>query len=877
MSSAIVTLIAVILALSAWMAIHAAVAKDQQRWIQGEMLHIKNAIDERFAMYTNSLIHARSFLMSQTDVDLKKYSQYINNLEMQHYYPGFLGLGFAEIVATPQLFAHEEKMRKIYPNYRVWPTGGREYYAPVVAIEPLNEANQRVIGFDLSSDPDRERAMELSRQNDNPTLSSPVHLVQDVGSNDKDGFLFFLPIFEGKRLVGYVYAPLLADQFFDAVFGMPNFKGERVNFTVTASPDSEVPSFYERFPNRWSKTSEIVSEMNLSGPLRNWHLRVQALPHAFPIYYLYFPDLIGLLFLFGAGLIIYSIQRTSHQFHLEDEYKNRLIQSELRVRRYSDTMFRLNRSSKAIFSEINLDELLKKIALVTADVTQMPQVAIFSLKQEDSVETFGLRYFYGDKGSMQLATEIPMAEFQSWVDGQNKNVIHPSCMGATLVSSRLFLQQPRNWILIPIMKRSERPIGFIVAVSQAVTTIDDQTLTILESLSSQIATALENSFLLSQAEEASRLKTAFLANMSHEIRTPLGAIIGYADILSRRQRLPDSLDIAKNMKRNVEQVTRLIDDILDISKIEANKLVIMPQWVALRSVIDDVNSLMLMKAQGKRIQIEVYCQPDLPKFVLCDGIRLKQILMNLVGNAIKFTEKGSVHIFVNYFSDTQKLVIRVEDTGCGIPNLAQASLFQAFSQADDSSTRKFGGTGLGLALSRRLARMLGGEVRLISSQLGGGSVFELSIQAIPHDGLSAAPEVNFEPPEIFAGLENTTLSDREILLVEDSQDNQDIFKFFLESAGAHVTVANTGLEALRSAEIKDFDLILMDIQIPELDGKETTKILRKKGWSKPILALTAHGLKEERDSIRAAGCDGQITKPVTGDQLVHQVSLALHA
>jgi CheY-like chemotaxis protein len=365
--------------------------------------------------------------------------------------------------------------------------------------------------------------------------------------------------------------------------------------------------------------------------------------------------------------------------------------------------------------------------------------------------------------------------------------------------------------------------------------------------------------------------------MSHEIRTPLGAIIGYADILSRRQLQPDSLDIAKNMRRNVEQVTRLIDDILDISKIEANKLIIVPQWVALGAILDEVHSLMSMKARGKQIQISIQCQGNLPKFIFCDGIRLKQILMNLVGNAIKFTEKGYVHIFVNYFSDQNKLVIRVADTGCGISSMAQASLFQAFSQADDSSTRKFGGTGLGLALSRRLARLLGGDVCLISSEPGGGSVFEVSIHALQHDNLSAVPSASVEPSEGNSEKLATALSDREILLVEDSQDNQDIFKFFLESAGAHVTVANTGLEALKNVEGKDFDIILMDIQIPELDGKETTKLLRKNGWNKPILALTAHGLKEERESIRAAGCDGQITKPVTGDQLVHQVSLALHA
>lgn len=874
-SSAIITLIAVVLALSAWMAIHAAVAKDQQRWIQTEILHIKNAVDERFAMYTNSLIHARSFLLSQDELDIQGFNRYIGNLEMQYYYPGFLGLGFAEVVSSDQLPRHLRQMRKIFPHYNVKPSGFRPYYVPIVSLEPMKGDSSRVLGFDLASDPARVRAMQTAKITDEPTLSEPVQLMEGDTTKRPEDFLYFLPVFEKSQLVGYIYAPLLADDFFEAVFGRRNLKNERVNFSVSYR-DQTAP-FYERFPGLKPKVQTISTDLNLAGPLKNWHLRAQALPHAVPIYYRYFPDLVGLLFLFGAGLIIYAIQRTSQQFHIEDEYKQRLIDSELRVRRYSDTMFRLNRSSKAIFSEINLDDLLKKIAVVTADVTQMPQVAIYSLRQGDRDDAFSLRYFYGGEQELFQTHEITLSDFQNFMAGHTKNVIHSGSMGAAIVSSRLFSNPPANWIFIPIMKRSERPIGFIVALSKIPAAIDDQTLTILESLSSQIATALENSFLFSQAEEASRLKSAFLANMSHEIRTPLGAIIGYADILSKqqsKQKASHQSGITKNMRRNVEQVTRLIDDILDISKIEANKLVIVPQWISVRAVFDDVISLMQIRADEKGIELKLEYQGDVPTYIFCDGIRLKQILMNLIGNAIKFTDTGKVYVCVNYKSLKSELVTRVDDTGCGIPKAAHPTLFQAFSQADPSSTRRFGGTGLGLALSRRLARLLGGDVTLLKSEPGHGSSFEVVVHAPRNEKLNLIPLAEHAEAKEIVSENDQQLTNREILLVEDSEDNQDIFKFFLESAGAHVTVAGTGLEALRNVDKKDFDLILMDIQIPELDGKETTKILRKKGWKKPILALTAHGLKEERDSIRAAGCDGQITKPVTGDQLVREVSLA---
>jgi signal transduction histidine kinase/CHASE1-domain containing sensor protein/ActR/RegA family two-component response regulator len=855
------------MALAAWLSIHAAVTRDQENWIQTELNKAENAIHQRFGMYLNSLVQTRAFFIADSMPFPKRFRNYVAALDLQNNYPGLLGYGYA-----PCLDRDSNKCTKFTKDFR----------APISMIEPLNTLNKRAVDFDMASESNRFKAMEEARDQDKTVVTCPVRLVQEHNTEpQKVGFLIYMPVYQmlhpstiemrRQNLKGFVFAALQSEEFLQAAFGVANFKDEKVNISVSYKKGEMSNNFYRRFAINDYQPA-LNAEKTLSGPLSLWHLRVESLPHAFPLYYRFFPDLVGMCFLFGAGLIIYSIRSTSEQFYIEDQIRDRLIQSEKSVRSYSETMMRLNRASKAIFSEIGLDNLLAKIAFVTADFAQLPAVAVFTVNTANGENVFRLRHTYGGESHLRFH-QITSKDFEALLASNAFELIHSNSMDGPRLASKIFTSPPATWVLIPVMK-AKRAIGFIVGFSDKYHPLEEPTLTLLEGVSRQIAIALENSFLFARAEESSRLKSSFLANMSHEIRTPLGAIVGYADMLVRETRSSQERgEINEHMRKNVNHVIRIIDDILDLSKVEANKLNIISRLVSTSSVLNEVKSIMERKAKERGIGFKISFSSTLPSSFFTDEVRLKQILTNLLGNAIKFTESGRVELIVNYVESEVQLYFRIRDTGCGMNANAQAHLFEAFSQGDFSTTRRFGGTGLGLALSRQLARLLGGDVELVKSEPGQGSEFLVRIQAEPDVAPTWIKELESKvvPNSKTPSIERDSLKDRKILLVEDSEDNQDIFKYFLESAGAQVTIAGTGKQALAKTLNDDYDLILMDIQIPELDGKETTRILRKQGWRKPIIALTAHGFAEEQKSVLAAGCDDQITKPVTGDELIHRV------
>ena len=377
------------------------------------------------------------------------------------------------------------------------------------------------------------------------------------------------------------------------------------------------------------------------------------------------------------------------------------------------------------------------------------------------------------------------------------------------------------------------------------------------------------------AEAANDAKTHFLANMSHEIRTPLNAIMGFTELL-----LDPAISAEEKMKsvaivrRNGHQLLKIVDEILDISKVEAGGLVTEKVVTQVFGLLGEVRALLQSSAGKKKIGLEFNMGARLPSLVVTDPARLRQILINVIGNAIKFTESGSVMVTPRYLCDAQArcfLQVEVKDTGLGIDPVSRERIFQPFSQADASTTRLYGGTGLGLALSRRLARALGGDVRLLESSTAGGSTFTIEVEVtVPPQtefriGMNAMPESTDQIGHVpVAGV----LFGKRILLVEDAEDNQFLIRQFLNRTGAEIEIANNGHEGVGKALGSKFDAVLMDIQMPIVDGYEATKRLRAAGYDRPIIALTAHALIEERDNALRTGCDGHLTKPIDRKQLI---------
>ena len=376
------------------------------------------------------------------------------------------------------------------------------------------------------------------------------------------------------------------------------------------------------------------------------------------------------------------------------------------------------------------------------------------------------------------------------------------------------------------------------------------------------------------AEQANRSKSAFLANMSHEIRTPMNAILGFTEVLRRniehdetkRQRHLNTIHSSGTHLLN------LINDILDLSKIEADRLEVESIPCALHRVIADVVTVMRVRADEKAISLDYQFDGPIPEAITSDPARLRQILTNLVGNAIKFTEQGGVRILTQLDEGTEgrpQMVIRVVDSGIGMTPQAAARIFDPFSQADASVTRRFGGTGLGLSISRRFAEALGGGIT-VTSEPGVGSVFVVRIDAGPIDDV---PRIVPSRQEMESSTEDEEhlvirLPEMSVLLVDDGDENRDLMSVVLEEAGADYDTAENGLEAVKKARLRQWDVILMDMQMPVMDGYTATRKLREEGYDKPIIALTAHAMQGAEQECLDAGCTGFLTKPIDFDRLI---------
>jgi len=440
--------------------------------------------------------------------------------------------------------------------------------------------------------------------------------------------------------------------------------------------------------------------------------------------------------------------------------------------------------------------------------------------------------------------------------------------------------------------------------------------------------------LAKESQAASQAKSEFLANMSHEIRTPMTSILGYSELLTSELGSEIGIDIQKEhlttIKRHGEHLLAIINDILDLSKIEAGKMQLEFLSTSPISIVKDAMSLMHFKAQEKGLMLGFCNETDIPNAIQTDPVRLRQIAVNLIGNAIKFTDRGSIKVSLSCDPIRELLSLTVEDTGIGMTKEQISKLFHPFTQADTSTTRRFGGTGLGLRICQRLANMLGGDVK-VNSRWGRGSMFVATIctgrlfgvsweksgkidfqnhpeirqreNSIPMADLSddldtAAVTYETSPSESHEASDTTivgipelaepnppspniekSLTGVRILLAEDGTDNAKLIRFILEKSGAQVQIHDNGRTALcclTSDGTIDgelllptaFDLIITDMQMPELDGYKFASLLRQKGWNRPVIALTAHAMSDDRQKCLDAGCDDFATKPIDRKLLI---------
>lgn len=401
------------------------------------------------------------------------------------------------------------------------------------------------------------------------------------------------------------------------------------------------------------------------------------------------------------------------------------------------------------------------------------------------------------------------------------------------------------------------------------------------------------------AEDASRAKSEFVASISHEIRTPMTAILGFVELmvsnLSGCACCPESrscptreknLEYAQTIERNAQFLLQIVNDVLDISKIEAGRCEIERLRCNVGELLDDVEALMEIRCREKGLAFGIECVGPIPETIETDPVRLRQILINLLGNAVKFTERGAVRLVARYPVDADPrapglglLAFEVIDTGVGISPEQMPRLFRPFSQADNATTRKFGGTGLGLAISRQLAMMLGGDLTVTSAP-GQGSTFRVTIAPGSLEGvpLVGPSERNSGPRQVLAaaGAATPSLAGARILLAEDGPDNRRLIACLLGKADVEVTMVENGRQAIDAAIAAEqqgtpFDVVLMDMQMPVVDGYEAAGMLRRLGYSRPIIALTAHAMAGDRQKCLSAGCNEYLAKPIDKVRLVQTI------
>jgi signal transduction histidine kinase/ActR/RegA family two-component response regulator len=506
---------------------------------------------------------------------------------------------------------------------------------------------------------------------------------------------------------------------------------------------------------------------------------------------------------------------------------------------------------------------------------------------DDCEETIHLAF--GVDGAPGVATASPEPYSDEWgtfitgyapIHDRDGNVI--AVVGVDMTADRyierLAMAQSRTlWGLVPAGVVS-------IAIGLAAFALRRHTLALKRAeanasaaLRDSVAELAERNVELDQlrrkAEEVAEMKASFLANMSHEIRTPLTAVLGYLDLLE--ESLGDDhsphrtarLHHLRTIRNAGEHLLALINDILDLSKIEAGRMTLEAMPTDVAHILSDTDGILHSRAAEKGLDLSFALETPIPHEIISDPTRVRQILINLAGNAVKFTERGSVRVVARVAGG--HLEIDVEDSGSGMTAAQAERLFRPFTQADASVTRRHGGTGLGLSICRRLSEMLGGSVALIRTEPGVGSVFRLRLPLRTVEGTPMACSLGGEACD-SAGCVRTALSvalHGRILLAEDGKDNQRLISHHLRKAGAEVEIAENGIEALRLMDQANergapFDLLLTDVQMPEMDGCTLARTVRSRSRNVPIIALTAHAMPEDRMRCEEAGCDDYATKPI---------------
>ncbi|NVK56555.1 MAG: CHASE domain-containing protein [Alteromonadaceae bacterium] len=836
--------------------------------LDNRLEQVSGAVRERVGLYGYGLssLHGLISALGVNNLQYEHMDAYAKSQNYRVNYPGARGFGFIRRVEPDNLpgfmaFAREDRPDNVFELRSLSTHTNSKFIIQYIMPE---QDNLQAIGLDIGSEAMRRRSAEAAAMSNTIRLTAPITLVQ-ANKKRLQGFLILRPVYTGvtvpntpqerlSAVTGWTYAPLLIDEILSSVSGLRN----DVALTIVDNTGTEPVTFFDTRDE--SVIASLQTNRNLQLYGRNW--QIQLTPKPSFIDYLRLPDKNqafsnAMAVAVSLALIIFSLQLILGRLAEKKRYEQELAEANQRALEMNNE--RLENEVAARTHEIAQANILQRsilegagYALIATDTTGI--ITVFNPAAERL-----LGYSAGEvvgkitPGSFHLVDEVvAQAELLSQEFGY---AISPG-FDVFITKVNNGQTDTNNWTYV-------RKDGSHVPVRLSVTSLLDENgvqfgyLGIAFDLTAQLKRENELSKAKLQAEKANEAKSSFLANMSHEIRTPLNGIYGTLQLLRKVVSTEQDRNLLEKATFATQNLSRIINDILDFSKIEAGKISIEAHPFVLSRMLETLQSDLAMMLEEKPVVLSVVNETRMDHWV-GDAVRVRQVLLNIGTNAIKFTEQGQVSIRVTQVNNTA-LCFVIQDTGVGMSETALQRLFQRFEQADSSTTRKYGGTGLGMSISQSLVALMGGEIS-VQSRPGEGSTFTI---VLPLE--QASEKVESESSESDFTEVNTAscdLTGRTVLVAEDNDINRLVLKSMLEETNANVFFTVNGLESVEFASRKCPDITLMDIQMPEMDGIEACKRIKQQHPEALIIAVTANAMTQDIEQYKQVGFDDYLSKPI---------------
>ncbi len=782
---------------------------------------LKSKILTRLDSHAQILRNGSAFLKSTQFVSRYKWREYISNSKVIHSLPGIQGIGLSIIIPKSKLQNHIQSVRmEGFKDYTIRPTGNREFYTSIIYLEPFEGRNLRAFGFDMYSEDVRRQAMAESRDHDLVSLSRKVKLVQETDDDVQAGILMYTPYYQNnmpittiderrKAILGWVYSPYRMN---DLMLGILSDSDSHENLRLEIFDDESLTDSNLLFDSNKKREENLYSfdHVKMVIPIKFqetvWTLRFTWMGEN-SNFFTFNRFIIVLITGTIISLLLFALSKSILN---TEEKAIRIAQSMTQALEESTQWFQilLNSTAEPIYG-LDLDG--------NCSFCNLSCVKTLGYSSPDQLLGANMDYLLNQSNKNNAVIG------QIDISFTTSQRLHSDTVFFSRADGSFF---PVEYWSYPIVI-NEKIVGSVVSFLD---------ITERKKLNEELLLRTK------QAESANHAKSDFLANMSHEIRTPLNGVIGFTDLLTKTEMNESQRQYMKIILQSANSLLDLINDILDFSKIEAGKLELNIEPVDLFELAGQAVDVIKFKAHEKKIEIIFNILPTLPKYIWIDSVRVRQIIINLLSNAVKFTKKGEIELKIEVLkaipsTNQAEFIFSIRDTGIGIAPENSKIIFEAFSQEDSSTTRKYGGTGLGLTISNRLLALMNTTLDL-ETELGKGSKFFFKLLAKVEE-------------EDFTEAENL-LSIKKILILDDNYNNGMLLKEILNTKGIRSEVTQSQADAIEKIKTKNFDVAIIDYNLPVTNGLETIKQIRQvKGMeSRNLSLILLHDASDDENFLK---------------------------